>query len=103
MRSSYLHTASLLIVVVALCASAGCSSYHWPFPTQHSLVDEGWGEAYEHNVAKITANPDAGEVGGPIALDPDTGELVMHRYFESQKAAPGDSALPSLIRIDTAK
>ena len=100
MRFAQPNAASLLAIVFALCTLAGCNSYQWPFPTQHSAVDEGWGDAYEQNLAEMTANPDAGEVGEPIALDPRTGELVADGYKESQKAS-GGSDLSSMIRIES--
>ncbi len=96
MRFVQLCGVSSLTVVVALSTLVGCSSYYWPFPTQQSQVDDGWGDAYESNMAKMTANPDAGQVGEPIALDPETGDLVGQRYYESQKSNASDSALPSL-------
>lgn len=103
MRFAYHVKVSSLAIVVVLGTLVGCASYHWPFPTQRSQVDDRWGDAFESNVAKMTANPDAGRVGEPIALDPETGELVWHRYRESQKAKPSESELGSLIRIDTAR
>ena len=101
MRFVQLSRVSLLVAVIVLGTLAGCNSYQWPFPTQHSAVDDGWGDAYETNVAEMTVNPDAGQVGEPIALDPRTGELVDQGYQESQKLPASDSGLSSLIKIES--
>jgi len=101
MRFAQFSRASLLVAVVVLCTLAGCASYHWPFPTQRSAVDDGWGDAYENNVAEMIVNPDAGQVGEPIALDPRTGESVDSGYHQSQNLSSSGSDLSSLIRIES--
>ena len=101
MRLAQLFRMSSLVVVVALCTLVGCSTYNWPFPSHDSVVDDGWGDAFETNVANMTANPDAGEVGEPIALDSATGELVDHGYHEEQKLGSDASDMSSMIRIDS--
>lgn len=101
MRFAQYCRAASLVVVVALCTMTGCASYYWPFPTERSAVDVGWGDAYENSLAEMTANPEAGEVGAPIALDPSTGELIVYGYHESQKSTSTDSELGSIIRIDS--
>jgi hypothetical protein len=101
MRSARYWKVSSIVAVLTACTMLGCSSYYWPFPPHQSPVNDGWGDAYESNIAKMTANPDAGQVGEPIALDGSTGELVTQGYYESQKTNADDDGLSSLIRIES--
>jgi len=88
-----------LLAIAVLGTAAGCNSYY-PFVNHNSLVGERWGEAHADNVAKMTANPDAGRVDrGPIALDGTTGTLVGESYRESQKHQ-AKSGVASIIQID---
>jgi hypothetical protein len=102
MRFAQIFKVSSLAIVVLTGTLAGCSTYNWPFPTQHSVVDDAWGSSYQSNVAKMTANPDAGEVGEPIELDPTTGELVSEGYHESQKSSSAED-LSSIIKIESGR
>lgn len=91
-----------LMILLVFTVLTGCASYFWPTPTQRSAVDQNWGSALESNIAKMTANPDAGQVGEPIALDPHTGELVGAKYYESQKTKTDNlRSLESIIQIDS--
>ena len=86
-----------LLALAALGMTVGCSHL---FPNSRSLVQERWGESLEANVAKMTAHPDAGAVGEPLALDPRSGELVAGEYYESQRPGATSSGVPSIIQID---
>jgi hypothetical protein len=90
----------LMVALVTLSMTIGCSTV---FPNHRSLVQEHWGESVEENTAAMIANPEAGAVGEPLALDPKTGELVVRGYLESQKKAQRGSGVPSIIQIDATK
>lgn len=63
---------------------------------KHSLVAETWGDAQRENVARMIANPEAGQVrpDEPGGIDATTADGVMGSHRKEQQA-PARQTLPS--------
>jgi hypothetical protein len=88
----------LAVVVAGMATLIGCESFR---PNGPSLVGQHFGESFQKDVARQTANPNAShEVNESTPIDPDTAAIVMDRYFEKQSQPSSPQQLPSIIQID---
>jgi type IV pilus biogenesis protein CpaD/CtpE len=85
-------------IVLGLATLVGCES---PWPMGASRVDQYMGDAHRDNIARMTENPYAShENTAAPTVDSETAEVVLDRYYESQKSPDKARDLPSIIQID---
>jgi hypothetical protein len=87
----------LATLVLGVATLMGCES---TFPMGPSLVDATRGDALADNIARMTANPNAGEQDTEPKIDPENAAAVLHKYYESQAKEQRQQELPSIIQID---
>ncbi len=88
----------LAMFVLGMAALVGCET---PYPMGPSQVDQYMGAAHRENIARMTENPYAGhENTATPAVDPETAEIVLDGYYESQADRSSTRDVPSIIQID---
>ncbi len=85
-------------LVLGMATLVGCET-PWPLPP--SQVDQYMGDAHRENIARMTENPYAAhENTATPAVDPETAEIVLDGYYESQADRRSTRDVPSIIQID---
>lgn len=70
------------IAGIGACLVVGCGSLS---PKHPSHVDQHWGEALQLDMSAMVENAEAGSGESLKGLDPETGQRVAERYYESQE------------------
>ncbi len=91
-----LQLLTLTAFVLGVAALTGCES---AYPMGPSLVDATRGDALADNIARMTANPKAGEEDTEPVIDSESAAIVLDRYYDSQ-ASSVQQDMPSIIQID---
>lgn len=92
-----LQLLALMTFVLGVATLTGCES---AYPMGPSLVDQTRGDALADNIARMTANPNAGHDDTEPKIDSENAAIVLDRYYDSQSKPSRQQDVPSIIQID---